>query len=164
MDGFSGLASAGLGARAAQDAQLDALRAGAQHTSPREAANKFEALFATQLVKEMRKTLGEGFFGEGPQADVYAGWLDQFVGEAIARDGGLHLTRRLEQDLERAQAARTLADETAAAAGSLEPQTNAAPVSNDMPATQTAPQTNTAPLTTEPARTARTTPPTETKS
>lgn len=141
MDTFSGLASAGLGARAAQDAQLDKLRESALHTSPREAANKFEALFATQLVKEMRKTLGEGFFGEGPQADVYAGWLDQFVGEAIARDGGLHLTKRLEQDLERAQAARDLAGARAEAA--------AEPVTPETQGT---------------ARPARIEPPTETKS
>lgn len=145
MDGFSGLASTGVGARALQDTQLDALRDRSQHSSPKDAAQKFEALFATTLVKEMRKTLGDGFFGEGPQADVYAGWLDQFVGEAIARDGGLHLSGRLEQDLERAQAARDLANERAAAA--LAPATN-----------ELAPQPN------ETARDARIAPSTETQS
>ncbi len=142
MDGFSGLASAGVGARALQDTQLDALRDRSQHSSPKDAAQKFEALFATTLVKEMRKTLGDGFFGEGPQADVYAGWLDQFVGEAIARDGGLHLSGRLEQDLERAQAARDLAEQRAAASASSEPT----PATNDT------------------ARASRTAPPTETQS
>jgi len=90
----------------AQGGSIEALQTSLRGAKPAEAARKFEALFASLLVKEMRQTLSQGFFGEGPQADVYAGWLDQFVGDAIARDGGLKLAQRLEGDLVRAQAAR----------------------------------------------------------
>ncbi|MBI5364843.1 MAG: rod-binding protein [Planctomycetes bacterium] len=108
MDGAGSVLQARV---ATADAQLDAaakLRSGS--TTPAEAAHKFESLFATLLVKEMRGTLSQGFFGEGPQADVFGGWLDQFVGEAIAKDGGLHLAdgvkRGLERTLEAERAAR----------------------------------------------------------
>jgi Rod binding domain-containing protein len=90
-------------------AAAERLQASASTTSPAEAAKKFEELFATLLVKEMRSSLSEGFFGAGPQSDVYGGWLDQFVGAAIARDGGLHLAEGLERSLERKQAAERAA-------------------------------------------------------
>lgn len=56
-----------------------------------EAAEKFEALLATMLVKEIRKGMGQGIFGEGPGSDIYSGWFDQHVGETLAKDGGLDL-------------------------------------------------------------------------
>lgn len=56
-----------------------------------EAAKKFEELFATVLVKEMRKGLSDGFFGKGPGADVFEGWLDRHIGGALAASGALDL-------------------------------------------------------------------------
>ena len=56
-----------------------------------EAAEKFEALLATMLVKELRKGLGKGLFGEGAGSDIYSGWFDSHIGEALSRDGGLDL-------------------------------------------------------------------------
>ena len=88
---------------------LERLRSDSSSATPAEAAKKFEALFATLLVKEMRGSLSEGFFGSGPQADVYAGWLDQFVGESIAKDGGLHLADGLERSLTQKQDAERAA-------------------------------------------------------
>ena len=70
-------------------------------TPPREAAQKFEALFATLLVKEMRKALPDGFFGSEADGDIYAGWLDQHLGQAIAQRGDLHLAPMVERSLER---------------------------------------------------------------
>ena len=56
------------------------------------AAEMFEALLATMLVKEARRSLGEGgFFGKGPGADVFNGWLDQHVGQALADGWDLDL-------------------------------------------------------------------------
>jgi Rod binding domain-containing protein len=69
-------------------------------SSPREAAQKFEALFATLLVKEMRKALPDGFFGSEADGDIYAGWLDQHLGQAIAKRGDLHLAPMVERSLE----------------------------------------------------------------
>lgn len=79
-----------------------------------EAAEKFEALFATQLVKEMRRALPDGFFGSGPGSDTFNGWLDQTLGESLAQSWHLDLAgmvktnldskqQRLEQGLQEAQ-------------------------------------------------------------
>ncbi len=68
---------------------------------PREAAQRFEALLATMLVKEMRATLNEGFFGTGAAGDVYGGWLDQHVGESLAQRDALHLEGVLKESIER---------------------------------------------------------------
>ncbi len=70
-------------------------------SSPKEAAAKFEALFATLLVKEMRKALPEGFFGPDASGDIYAGWLDQHLGQAIAARGDLEIAPMVEKSLER---------------------------------------------------------------
>lgn len=55
-------------------------------------ATRFEALLATQLVKEMRRSLDDGFFGNGPGSEVFEGWLDEHLGEALVRGRGLGLT------------------------------------------------------------------------
>lgn len=68
---------------------------------PKEAATRFEALLATLLVKEMRSTLGDGFFGKGPDGDVYGGWLDQHVGQSLADRDALHIEGVLKESLER---------------------------------------------------------------
>jgi Rod binding domain-containing protein len=70
-------------------------------STPREAARKFEALFATMLVKEMRKALPDGFFGPEAHGDIYGGWLDQHIGQAIAARGDLEIAPMVEQSLER---------------------------------------------------------------
>ena len=63
-----------------------------------DAGKKLEALFATILVKELRSTLpDEGFFGEGPGADVFNGWMDEFLGEQLAASGGLDLAGRVDR-------------------------------------------------------------------
>ena len=57
--------------------------------SPEEAGKKFEAMLGTMLAKEMRKGLDEGFFGKGPGADSFSGWLDEYVGRVMAEQGTL---------------------------------------------------------------------------
>jgi len=65
----------------------------------RNAAQRLEGLFATMLVKEMRSTHSAGIFGEGTGADIYGGWLDQFLGEVLAKHGELHLADSIEGSL-----------------------------------------------------------------
>jgi len=72
---------------------------------PKDAAARFEALLATMLVKEMRGSLGDGFFGKGPEGDVYGGWLDQHVGQSLADRDALHIEGVLRESLERKAAA-----------------------------------------------------------
>lgn len=79
---------------------LQATRFEAQDgAAPAETAQKFEALLATMLVKEMRRAVPEGFFGEGAAGDIYSGWLDEHVGQALANDDGLHMRDMLEKSV-----------------------------------------------------------------
>ena len=55
------------------------------------AADKFESLLATMLVKELRKGLPNGFFGGESGSDIFEGWFDEHIGKALARDGGIDL-------------------------------------------------------------------------
>lgn len=64
------------------------------------AAEKFEEMFASMLVKELRRGLDEGFFGQGPGAGVFEGWLDRIVGEALVRGKGLGIADAVERSLE----------------------------------------------------------------
>ena len=68
----------------------------AAQDADQDAGAKLEALFATMLVKELRKALpNEGFFGDGKGADVFNGWMDEFLGQQLADDGALDLAGRV---------------------------------------------------------------------
>lgn len=73
----------------------------------RDAAQRLEGLFATMLVKEMRSTQSAGIFGSGTGAEIYGGWLDQFLGEALAKHGELHLADSIEGSLANKEASRS---------------------------------------------------------
>jgi len=102
---------------------LDALQASkaqsferlAESGDPVVAAEQFESLFASMLVKEMRSTVEGGFFGDGPGADTYAQWFDTEMGRALAEDGGLGLADVLRRQLGVEQAALAAADDADAA-------------------------------------------------
>ncbi|MDA1264115.1 MAG: hypothetical protein O2816_03435 [Planctomycetota bacterium] len=83
------------GAQTSQKAQALAKRSD-DPSAAADAGAKMEALFATMLVKELRKALpNEGFFGEGKGADVFNGWMDEFLGQKLADDGALDLAGRV---------------------------------------------------------------------
>jgi len=65
------------------------------------AARRFQALLGAMLVKEMRSTCSEGFFGSGPGGDVYGGWLDEHVGASLAQRDALHLEGAVRESLDR---------------------------------------------------------------
>ncbi|MBI5432618.1 MAG: rod-binding protein [Planctomycetes bacterium] len=69
------------------------------HDGAETAAKRFESLLATQLVKEMRRSLDEGFFGSGPGSEVFDGWLDEHLGEALAKGRGLGLRDAIAHNL-----------------------------------------------------------------
>jgi Rod binding domain-containing protein len=101
--------SGALAARTAAAGSTESLARSLRDAGADEAAKKFEALFATMLVKEMRKALPEGFFGEGAGGDIYGGWFDEHLGGAIARTGALHLTPIVERGMANQAAARAYA-------------------------------------------------------
>jgi len=77
---------------ASANQRSDKLMGEVSKASPEEASEKMEALFASMLVKELRRALPEGgFFGDGPGADTYNGWLDQHLGDALAKSGSLDM-------------------------------------------------------------------------
>jgi flagellar protein FlgJ len=78
---------------------LHSARGAADSGRTGEAAREFEKLFATLLVKELRRGLPEGFFGKGTGADVYEGWLDEHLGAALSEGRGLGLRVALERQL-----------------------------------------------------------------
>lgn len=87
----------------AQDAGLERARAASGSGDPDKAAKMFEELLATLLVKEMRRGLEGGFFGAGPGADVYEGWLDQHVGQSLAETGALDLAQSIRFSIQNKQ-------------------------------------------------------------
>jgi len=103
----------GLGQAAAStdldQAKLDALRRACQSGDAGETAKQFEKLFATLLVRELRRSMPEGPFGDGPGADVYEGWFDEQLGGALAQRDALGLAGMVKAAIGRAQAARDAA-------------------------------------------------------
>ena len=67
---------------------------------PHEAAEKMEALFATLLVRELRRALPDGFFGKSAGADTFEGWFDQHLGQALADSDALGLAGQIKVSLE----------------------------------------------------------------
>lgn len=79
--GTTGADLAALRLEAGQRPELEA-----QHE---DAGKKFESLMATMLVKQLRESLPEGFFGKGPGADSFGGWLDKALGDALGDSLGI---------------------------------------------------------------------------
>lgn len=68
-----------------------------------ETAKQFEALLATMLVKEMRKSLPEGFFGKGPGSDTFGGWLDKSIGDQLVESWDVNLAGMVKTSLDSKQ-------------------------------------------------------------
>ena len=65
-------------------------------------AKDFEGVFASMILKEMRKSLEPGsLFGEDSN-DVYGGLFDQFLGQHISEAGGFGLAKMVRESLDRA--------------------------------------------------------------
>lgn len=80
-------------------ARIDALKRSAPGQARREAAQQVGALFLTQLLRAMRRTVPEnGFLPRSPARDVYEGMFDRSIAEAIGRGDPLGLARRLGDD------------------------------------------------------------------
>lgn len=98
----------------AADATLQRLPA--SDASPVQAARQFEGLLTSMLLKQMRQTLsGEGLF-PGDSSDTYGGMFDMYLGDFIARNGGLGLAQQIEATL-RTQMGTADADGNQADAG-----------------------------------------------
>lgn len=83
--------------------KAERIGASAREGDSEKASKMFEELLATMLVREMRRGLGEGFFGSGAGSDVYEGWLDQHVGRSLAANGSLDLAQSIRISLDQKQ-------------------------------------------------------------
>ncbi len=75
-------------------------------SEPAAVAREMESLFATLLVTELRKGLGEGFFGSGPGADTFNGWFDEQIGASLASRSSLGLADQIQDSITRQQQAQ----------------------------------------------------------
>ena len=68
-------------------------------------ADQFEALFMQSMVEGMRKTadmgVGESMFGDGPGADTYSQWFDNFMSVHLSDNGNIGLSETLMREFER---------------------------------------------------------------
>ena len=65
-------------------------------------SEEFSALLGTMLVKELRKSLPEGFFGQGPGSDIMEGWLDEHIGRSLSDGWDLDIAGMVRVGLENA--------------------------------------------------------------
>ena len=79
--------------------------AGQDEGEPEMVAREIESLFATLLVSEMRKGLGDGFFGGGVGSDTFNGWFDEEIGSSLSSRGSLGLADAVHESLIREKAA-----------------------------------------------------------
>lgn len=101
----AGLRSLGAHLPEVQSAQLlVGVRASMADGQEAKAAKQMEGLFATMLVKELRRSLPNGFFGKGSGAGVFEGWLDKHLGDVISSSGALNLAGMVKTGLGAQQA------------------------------------------------------------
>src|SRR6185312_11869610 len=68
--------------------------------SLKDAAQGFESVFLTMLLKEMRQTLEPGSMFGHDSSDVYGGLFDQFMSQHLAQGKGMGLAQALIRQLE----------------------------------------------------------------
>jgi len=103
------------------ETRLDALQRAAHGGDDVDTAKQFETLFGVMLVRELRRAMPKGMFGEGAGADVYEGWFDEHLGNALAAHDALGIAGMVKAALGRAQAARDAQAALDAAAEGAQP-------------------------------------------
>lgn len=88
------------------EARLDGAKRAVERGDAEDTARQFENLFAVMLVRELRRSMPQGPFGQGAGADVYEGWFDEHLGEALSRRDALGIAGMIKASMGRAQAAR----------------------------------------------------------
>ncbi len=73
---------------------------GQHKPSLQDAAQGFESVFLSMLLKEMRQTLGPGSLFGNDKSDIYGGLFDQFMAQHLAQGKGMGLAQALLKQLE----------------------------------------------------------------
>lgn len=58
-------------------------------------ADEFEGMFMSLVVKELRKTSSGGGLFAGDASDAYGGMFDLFMGQHLAKAGGIGIRRMI---------------------------------------------------------------------
>ncbi|MCA9138784.1 MAG: rod-binding protein [Planctomycetales bacterium] len=69
----------------------------------KELGTEFESVFMSMLLKEMRNSLDEGFFG-GEGSDSFGGMFDLFIGQHLAKSNAIGVSDLLVQQYAKANA------------------------------------------------------------
>lgn len=72
-----------------------------------EVGRSFERVLSGLLVKQLRESLPEGFFGGGAGADTYSSWMDEHLANALADSGALRIADMVAESVGRLQQARS---------------------------------------------------------
>ena len=64
-------------------------------------ANEFESLFVSLVLKEMRQTLEPDTLFGGDTSDAYGGMFDLYLGQHVAKAGGLGVGKMVHEYLSR---------------------------------------------------------------
>lgn len=67
---------------------------------------EFEGVFMSMMLKEMRNSLDEGFFG-GESSDSYGGMFDLFIGKHLAQSKPIGISDLLLQQYDMASGEKT---------------------------------------------------------
>ncbi len=71
---------------------------------PEKVAKDFEGVFASMMLKEMRKSLEPGSLFGDDSNDVYGGLFDQHIGQHISESGGFGLAKMIRESLVKSMA------------------------------------------------------------
>ena len=58
----------------------------------KKAAQNFEAIFITQILSNMRRSINSGLFGKGMSSEIYHSMFDENIAQAIASKDGFGLS------------------------------------------------------------------------
>jgi len=86
--------------------------------SLKKACEQFEAVFAKQLLSEMRKGMPDTSIGDQAGSDIYKDMMDQAIGDSMARQGALGIGQMLYKEFA-AQVAGSSTAPTQGTAGEL---------------------------------------------
>ncbi len=82
--------------------------AAAGRTSPREAAESFEAFFLARMLDTMFSGIKtDGLFGGGNAENIYRSMMNQEYGRLMARAGGIGIADAVEREILRLQEAQS---------------------------------------------------------
>lgn len=85
-------------------AQVDAIKneAGGNLARIEEVAEQFESVFTSMILKQMRRTLDKGLFGE-EGSDSYGAMFDMYMGQHLAERGGMGIREAIVEQYTRNQ-------------------------------------------------------------